>query len=154
MRLATAGIATGLGGGALDFAAASIIYPLVYPTATFTRIWQSVAAGLLGREEARAGGMNTVLLGIGLHFFIALCAGIVLAITMSRAKIFRRLWPVSGAIYGLAMYYFMQKVVLPLSATGAQTPDTKSLLIGLGIHIFIFGIGSAFVARQFLRDKG
>jgi hypothetical protein len=154
MRLLKAAIATGLAGGALDFAAASIIYPLAYPTATFSRIWQSVAAGLIGRDAARAGGTETALLGIGLHFFIALCAGMVLAITMSRAEIFRRLWPVSGAIYGLAMYYFMQKVVLPLSATGAQHPDAKSLLIGLGIHIFIFGIGSAFVARQFLKRKG
>lgn len=154
MRLVKAGIATGLAGGALDFAAASIIYPLVYPGFTFQMLWQSVAAGLIGRDAARAGEMNTVLLGIGLHFFIALCAGIVLVLVMSRAAIFQRLWLVSGSIYGLAMYYFMQKVVLPLSATGAQNPDTKSLLIGLGIHIFIFGIGSAIVARQFLRGKG
>lgn len=154
MSLVKAGYATGLAGGALDFAAASIIYPLAYPGLTFTRLWQSVAAGLLGREEARTGGLQTALLGIGLHFFIALCAGIVLAFTMSRAEIFRRLWPVSGAIYGLAMYYFMQQVVLPLSATGGQSPDTKSLLPGLGIHIFIFGVGSAFVARRFLKGKG
>src|SRR5262245_52129151 len=35
------------------------------------RILQSVAAGLLGRDAAVAGGWPTALLGLGLHFFIA-----------------------------------------------------------------------------------
>lgn len=145
-----AGVLTGLAGGALDFAAASIIYPLAYQGLTVTRIWQSVAEGVMGKP-AYDGGTGSALLGVGLHFFIALCAGLVLAFTMSRAEIFRRLWPVSGALYGVAMYYFMQKIVLPLSLIGPREADAKSLAIGLGIHIFIFGMGSALVAAALLR---
>lgn len=145
-----AGLITGLAGGALDFAAASLIYPAAYKGVTFERIWQSVAEGVLGKASYD-GGAATIALGIALHFFIATCAGVVLAFVMSRAEIFSRLWFVSGAAYGVAMYYFMQLVVLPLSQVGLRHPDMKSTLIGLGIHIFIFGIGSAFVASRLLK---
>lgn len=152
MNLFRVGVLTGLAGGALDFAAASIIYPIAYRGLTFNRIWQSVAEGVLGKASYE-GGIAAVSLGIGLHFFIALCAGLVLAYVMSRAEIFRRLWPVSGAVYGVAMYFFMQEVVLPMSLIGARHPDAKSMAIGLAIHIFIFGLGSALVAAKLLKGK-
>lgn len=143
---------TGLAGGALDFAAASIIYPAAYPSLTITRIWQSVAEGVLGKTSYD-GGLATAALGAALHFFIALVAGIVLALVMSRAEIFRRLWTVSGAVYGVSVYYFMQLVVLPLSEIGARAYNPKSAAIGLAIHIFIFGLGSAYVASRLLTRK-
>lgn len=152
MKLAKAAILAGLAGGALDFAAASIIYPLAYPGLSIMRIWQSVAEGVLGKASYD-GGAATATLGVALHFFIALCAGMALALVMSRAELFRRLWPVSGAVYGVSMYFFMQKVVLPLSLVGLKHPDAKSLAIGLAIHIFIFGMGSAFVAQNLLKEE-
>lgn len=147
-----AGLLTGLAGGALDFAAASIIYPVAYPGLTVMRIWQSVAEGVIGKASYD-GGAATAAIGVALHFFIALCAGIVLAFVMSRADLFQRLWPVSGAVYGVSMYFFMQRVVLPLSLVGLKHPDAKSLAIGLAIHIFIFGVGSAFVAAKALKGN-
>lgn len=153
MRLLRIGFITGLVGGALDFVAASVIYPLAYKGLAFERLWQSVAEGVLGASSYR-GGAPTAALGIGLHFFIALCAGFVLALVMSRAAIFRRLWLVSGTVYGAAMYFFMQKIVLPLSAIGPRDADAKSLATGLAIHIFIFGMGSALVAAQLMKGKG
>ena len=152
MKLIRAGLMTGVAGGALDFAAASIIYPLAYPGLSVMRIWQSVAEGVIG-EASYEGGAATAALGVALHFFIALCAGMVLALVMSRAELLRRLWPLSGAVYGVSMYFFMQKVVLPLSLIGLKHPDMKSLAIGLGIHVFIFGIGSAFVAGKALKGN-
>lgn len=152
MSILRVGLITGLAGGALDFAAASIIYPIAYSGLSFAWIWQSVAEGVLGRASYE-GGLQAVLLGIGLHFFIALCAGLVLVLAMSRADLFSRLWPASGAIYGVSMYYFMQKIVLPLSMVGERHPDLKSTAIGLGIHIFIFGLGSALVAARLLKGK-
>lgn len=149
MKIAKAGLMTGLAGGALDFAAASSVYPLAYPGLTVMRIWQSVAVGVLGKASYD-GGLGAALLGVALHFFIALCAGFALVIVMSRAALFQRLWPVSGAVYGVSMYFFMQKIVLPLSKVGLQHHDAKSLVIGLGIHIFIFGLGSAYAARRVL----
>lgn len=152
MSLLRIGALTGLAGGALDFAAASIIYPLAYPGLSVTRTWQSVAEGVLGAASYE-GGAATALLGLGLHFFIALCAGMALALVMARAGLFRSFWPVSGAVYGVSMYYFMQKIVLPLSLIGERNPDAKSTAIGLGIHILVFGMGSALVAARLLKGR-
>jgi hypothetical protein len=151
-RLIKAAAVTGLTGGALDFAAASVIYPAAFPGLTVMRIWQSVAEGVLGKPSYD-GGLATALLGVALHFFIALCAGAVLVWAMSRASVFQRLWIASGAAYGVSMYYFMQLVVLPLSQVELRHPNTKALAIGLGIHIFVFGLGSAFVASRLLKRE-
>jgi hypothetical protein len=154
MRILKAGLIAGLAGGALDIIAAMTIYPAMYPGATWMRVLQSVAAGVLGREAARAGGMGTALLGLALHMLIAICAGLVLAYAMKHEAALRRLAPLTGAGFGVAMYYFMQKIVLPLSATGGGgAPDAKGLAVGLAIHIFIFGVPMALIARQFLSEK-
>ena len=52
--IAAAIAAGGLAAGVLDFVAAMVVYH-----ASALRIGQSIAAGLLGREAARAGGWPT-----------------------------------------------------------------------------------------------
>ena len=152
MKSLKAGIAAGLGGGALDILAAVTIYPAAYPGLTPMRVLQSVAAGVQG-AAAREGGWASAFLGLGLHFVIALVFGLVLAAAMARLEISRRLWPLTGLVYGVSVYFFMQKIVLPLSqVVMGSGPDLKSMAIGLAIHVFIFGIPSAFIARRFLTD--
>src|SRR4051794_27956990 len=97
-----------------------------------TRIFQSVARGLLGKA-AFDGGAWTAALGLLLHFFIA-CS-------MAAAYwLFARRWPVLvrrpvllGATYGLLLYGFMNYLVVPLSAAGAGARDP--LWIGLSIGV-------------------
>jgi len=150
MKILRAGLITGFLGGTLDIVAACIIYPLVYPTFSAIRILQSVAVGVLGQESFDGGG-RTAVLGLGLHFIIALCAGIVFVSVMSPFNVIRRYWPLTGFAWGVSMYIFMQKAVLPLSRVGAGNPDLKSMSIGLAIHVFVFGLPMAWVAYRLLR---
>ena len=146
-----AGLLTGLLGGALDIAAALTVYPAVYG-ASPVRILQSIAAGVQG-PAAYEGGAASAALGLGLHFFIAICAGIVLVAAMAKITLLRK-WPLlTGVGFGVAMYYVMQKIVLPLSLAGAQTHDAKSLAIGLAIHMFIFGAPMGFAANRMLKGS-
>ena len=113
------------------------------------RIFHSIAAGLLGRDAARAGGLPTAFLGGFLHYFIAF--GIVVTYYVASRKISfltRRPW-ISGAVYGVLVYLFMNLVVLPLSAVqgGGFPPPFAILLNGVLIHIFGVGLPSAFFAR-------
>ena len=59
----------GLIAGALDITYACVHYGLVYEVPP-TRIFQSVAAGVFGRDEARAGGLTTAGIGLALHFLL------------------------------------------------------------------------------------
>jgi hypothetical protein len=113
------------------------------------RIFQAIAAGLLGRTVAIQGGTATVVLGVLLHCAVAF--GIVtMFVTVSRRLRVLTTRPiVSGIAYGLAAYAVMNFVVIPLSAIGPRTaPIPVPVLVnGLLIHVFGVGLPTAFVAR-------
>jgi hypothetical protein len=114
-----------------------------------TRIFQSVARGLLGAESFR-GGARTAALGLFLHYFIA--------ITMSVVYYFAvRKWPPVykhpirwGAVYGLGLYVVMNYVVIPLSAIGSGGTSKDKVWIGLSIlvHMFLIGVPIALATQR------
>lgn len=110
------------------------------------RILQSVAAGVLG-PTAFEGGLETGLLGLVLHFFIALSMAVAY---YAAARRWPLLWqrPVAwGAAYGLLLYAIMNFVVVPLSAaTGSGDPVFT--VWSLGVHVFLVGMPIALFVRQ------
>ncbi len=105
-----------------------------------TVVFRAVASGLLGREAAFAGGAWVAALGVFLHFVIAFgAAGVYLL--ASRRLPWLLEWPVpAGIAYGVAVYFFMQKVVLPLSAFTQRPQSAKNMAIAIGIHIVCVGL--------------
>ncbi len=125
------GIAAGVG----DSVLALILYPV-----SLVRIYQSVAAGWLGRDAAVSGGLATAALGMFLHFFIATSAAFVYVVASSRLKLLLRQWALCGLAFGIAVYFFMGFVVVPLSrarAGGFAWPPMlgHALLVGLPIAL-------------------
>lgn len=115
-------IATLLGGlvaGALDITYAFIVYgPLTYGL-TPLEVFQSVAGGWIGRDAARAGGLDTALLGAATHFGIAIVMAGVFVFFASRISALTKSPLLWGFLYGLVLYVAMNYVVGPLSAAGA-----------------------------------
>jgi uncharacterized membrane protein YagU involved in acid resistance len=149
MRVVWAILIGGLAAGALDIAYACIHYAIVYGV-TPQRIFQSVAAGLIGREAAVAGGTGTAALGLTAHFVLTtIMAAFFVAWTRMVPDLNK--WPLlSGATYGLAIFAIMQVVVLPLSATGGgDGPEGQFLIGGLLIHAFGVGLPIALAAKRF-----
>jgi uncharacterized membrane protein YagU involved in acid resistance len=134
----------GLAVGVLDALDALLFFGLreVSPA----RLFQGIAAGLLGRP-AFEGGMATALLGVVIHFLIAFA---VVATYHLAAGRWRRLavqpW-VFGPLYGLAVFAVMNLVVIPLSAIGARPLSPDVLLNGLLSHVFGVGLPAALSAR-------
>ncbi len=58
-----------------------------------------------------------------------------------------------AGLAGGAVYFFKQKIVLPLSLAGAQNPDVKGMSIGIAIHIVLFGVPMAYAARRLLKRE-
>jgi hypothetical protein len=132
--------------GVLDALDAIIVFGLRSGVSPI-RIFQGIASGLIGRE-AFAGGVSTALLGAGLHFVIA--GGIV-----ATGLAISRLWTplasrpfVFGPVYGIAVYLAMNLVVIPLSAIGATSFTTFSVVNGVLIHVVGVGIPAALVASR------
>ena len=137
----------GLAIGVLDFIDASVFFPLYYGI-SFIDVWHGPASGLLGREAANSGGLNTALLGILLHFVVAFCIATIYFL-LSRFIPFTIARPViSGIIFGIAAHFVMQYVVIPLSAIGRvpSWPPIGSLLNSIIGHSFLVGLPVALIA--------
>ncbi len=116
MRILWGILLGGLIAGALDIIYAFVVYgPLSYGL-TPQQVFQSVAAGWIGREASRAGGTETALLGLGTHFLIATLMAATYVLAAQSFKALTKgaiLW---GFVYGLILYVAMNYVVVPLSA--------------------------------------
>ena len=116
------------------------------------RIFQSIAAGLLGRS-AFTGGPATVVLGVLLHFFIALVIVATFVGASRYIPVLTRAPILSGLVYGVGVYLVMNLVVLPLSAAGRPSFPWPILLNGVLIHILGVGLPSSLFARAVKNTK-
>jgi len=144
----------GLAAGVLDILYAFIFFGMRFGL-TPMRILHSVAAGLLGRDAARAGGMKTALLGLFLHFLNAfIIATIFFVASLILPMLIRRavLW---GLLYGVAVYFVMNYVVIPLSAIGPRTASTPwpVLLNGVIFHALLIGLPIALFAKRSAKNR-
>jgi len=112
------------------------------------RILQTVASGLLG-QASFDGGWATATLGLALHYAIVIVAAALFHV-VARRWAWLRQEPVSaGLVYGLAIYGFMNFVVLPLSAY--PYPLRFPLLTtatGLLVHMVGVGLPISLITRR------
>lgn len=90
------------------------------------RVFQYIASGLIGSRSFEL-GTASVALGIVLHYAIALGWTAIFYAASRRFTILLRRPIVSGLIYGIAVYLFMNFVVLPLS--GVPHPIEAASLV-------------------------
>jgi hypothetical protein len=135
---------TGLIVGTMDITAA--IIQAISRGATATRLLQFVASGLIG-QKAFQRGAGTAALGLGLHFVIAFTLVAVFYVASRNLILLQRHAVVSGLIYGLIVFGFMNLVVLPLSAARPRHSLTGDL-IQIGIHMFVIGLPTSLLVRR------
>jgi hypothetical protein len=136
----------GLISGALDITAAIVVYGFF--GARPVPLLQGIAAGLVG-PRAVQGGLATAALGLLCHFFIAFSAAAVYFAASRGLRFLVDHAVVSGALYGVAVYFFMNRVVVPLSAARHFPFSFRMMIIGVIIHIFCVGLPIAIVVRRY-----
>ena len=142
--------------GVLDLADAMLFFGIRNGVSPI-RICQSIAAGVLGRDAARAGGLSTAALGVLCHFIIAtlVVAVIVLAarhIPIVAAAVKKPF--ITGPLYGIAVFLMMYTVILPLSKAGGGIPAWgPGLWNAVLIHMFGVGTPAVLAARGSLRSN-
>jgi len=138
----------GLACGCLDITAALVVYGFfgLKPM----RLLQGIASGLLG-QKAFSGGLATALLGLLCHFVVAFGAAAVYLAASRGLGFLTEQAVISGALYGVAVYFFMQHIVLPLSAAAKRPFSLQMMLIGVVIHIFCVGLPISLCVRRFSR---
>jgi len=141
----------GLIAGILDGLDAVVFYRAAFSVPP-TRLFQGIARGLLG-SSALTGGWKTVVLGIALHFTVAIGAAAFFYIaSLLTPALFRHAW-ICGPAFGVGLYLFMQHVVIPLSAIPKRTHPAPlmDVLDQLLSHMCFVGLPLALMARRFAR---
>jgi len=139
----------GLVVGILDMLFAFTFYGLILGAQPL-RIFQSVAAGLLGRTVAYEGGIRTFLLGVLLHFVVATCIATVYYLASRVLPVLIRHPVVSGLLYGMLAYLGMNYVIIPLSAIGRRSAPLQIRIFLTEIigHAFLVGLPLGLLARR------
>ena len=138
----------GLLAGALDITAAIVVYG--YLGAKPIPLLQGIAAGVLGTRSF-SGGLGTALRGLFFQFFIATSAAAVYVLASRSLPFLINSPQVAGPLYGIAVYFFMNRIVVPLSAARKYPFTVRGMVIGVIIHIFCVGLPIALVTNRYAR---
>jgi hypothetical protein len=136
----------GLLAGTLDILAAFVVYGL--RGARPLGILQSIASGLVGRTAAYGGGAKTAALGLVLHFFIATAAAAVYYAASRKLTVLVTRAVPAGIVYGVAVWLFMNFVVIPLSAIGRWPTINALAAVIIVVHMLCVGLPIALVVRH------
>ena len=143
-------LAGGLVAGALDITYACVFWAIKAGVPA-QRIFQSVAAGLLGTASF-TGGWPTAVLGLALHFFIATTMSVTYYVAARRIPILGGRPVPFGAAYGLLLYVIMNYIVVPLSAAGhGGAKDPLWVALSIVVHMFLIGVPIALFSRRALQ---
>ena len=117
------------------------------------RVMQSISSGLLG-AASYTGGAKTAVLGVALHFLIATVATAVFYVAARTLRFLLEHAIIAGLLYGVAVYLFMNFVVLPLSAVPQRAaPPLSGRIIGLLIIMFCVGLPVSVIVHRFSRPN-
>lgn len=117
------------------------------------RMFKGIASALLGREMAIAGGAETVLLGVFLHFCVALGVVAVLYLIIWRVPVLMRYPFIVGPIYGVAVYFMMNYAILPLTRIQQGPFDLTAMIRGIVIHMLFVGLPPILIASYLSRKE-
>ncbi len=117
----------------------------------FVQVWQSIASGLMGPAAYR-GGWATASFGFALHCLIAFTVATVFVLSSQKASVLLRHDILGGIAYGIAVWFVMYVVVLPLSSFYPKQPLTFSTAsVQIAMHVFLIGLPISVSTQRLIR---
>jgi uncharacterized membrane protein YagU involved in acid resistance len=144
----------GLVAGTLDIAE-NLVFSQVRGVTPW-RVFQYIASGLIGRQAFQS-GWASVLLGIALHYIIALIWTAVFYVIARKFTIVMRRPVLSGLLYGGVVYLIINFIVVPLSGVAhplrpitlvSRINAVLALLICIGLPISLLTRRTLFQVRN------
>ena len=112
------------------------------------RVLHFVASGLIG-AAAFTGGVKTAILGLALHFLIATGATVTFYLASRYLLVLIERPIIFGLLYGIAVYAFMNFIVIPLSRVAPRPATVSGRVIGVLTIMFCIGLPIALIVRRF-----
>jgi type IV secretory pathway TrbD component len=149
-RILAAGAVTAVADGAFAVSLCYIYAPTCLPLRTF----QGIAAGVLSREPAIAGGLATAALGLVLHLFIATGWATLYGVLYQQWVALRRLTATAGGTaivavaFGCSVWLAMNRLIVPLSYARTTPLFTQVWWVVLLGHPFAVGLPIVGIVRE------
>jgi hypothetical protein len=123
------------------------LFLLPVPGFTLAGLFQFDASALVGKAAYASGAY--VALGVVLHFLVAIgwAVGYAWAAVRQRQLVTRPL--VSGAVFGIIIYFAMQFMLF--AANVYHNPSPLEFDVGIVAHAVFYGIPVAFINARFCR---
>ncbi len=138
--------------GTLDITTA-ILYYVGPSSARSARLLQGIASGLLG-ARAFDGGAGTALLGLALHYLIALIWTLVLLVAFHTLGALRRHLVPTGIAFGVIVWFVMNLVVLPVSNVRQAPFQLRAAAVAALILVVCIGLPLSLVLGRLFRGGG
>jgi hypothetical protein len=140
--LVTASLAGGIVAGTIDIGAACLINGRSVPF-----ILHAIAGGLLA-QRSFTGGAATAVLGAALQEGMGILIAAIYVVAGEWLPALRRRWIVFGLAYGVAIFFVMNYVVVPLSAWRRFPQFSAAKFAANLAAMLLFGLIVAFFARR------
>lgn len=143
---------TGLVAGTMDILGAIIVYAGIYGIVSAMQIVQLIASGILGKD-AFAGGTQTAILGLALHYFIAFSWTIIYFLMFPYIPFLRKQKIISGLLYGVVVWIIMNLGVLPLSRVNQAPFNWSGAIVGAAILMVCIGLPISLLVSRYYAAK-
>ena len=142
---------TGLIAGTLDATAASIQVYLKTGKGPVI-IFVYIASGVFGKE---AFSMSQYIAFVGLlfHYLIAISFTAFYFLIYPKIKWLHWNKILNAVIYGIFVWFVMNRVVVPLSKAQSFPFDIQKALVAAGILIVCIGVPVSFIASSFFKNR-
>jgi len=138
---------TWLMAGTLDGIAA-ILWTAYYTHTISLEVFRNVASGVFGKM-AITGGKVMVVLGISLHYLIALCFTVIWFLSYPWFNSILRHKVIIALFYGIATWAIMEFIVKPFSNVAKHPLHTTTAVTGCVILVFTIGLTIALMAHAY-----
>jgi hypothetical protein len=124
-----------------------IVYTLIQKTPFIVSL-QYIASGALGMA-AFEGGIATALIGVFFHLIISFAIAAIFILSADRIPLLRRYLIAGSLLYGVGVFFVMNLIVTPLSATPPVPPPTLPWLIEAILeHALFIGLPLGILVRR------
>jgi hypothetical protein len=127
---------------------AVILWAAYYTHTISLEVFRNVASGVFG-NMAMTGGEIMVVLGILLHYFIALCFTVVWFLSYPLFNSILRYKVIIAIFYGIATWAIMEFVVKPLSNVPKHPLQPTIAITGCVILVFTIGLTITLMAHAY-----
>jgi uncharacterized membrane protein YagU involved in acid resistance len=136
----------GIIAGTLDSAAASVVFYFKLSLSP-AQVMQYIASALYG-ADAFSGGAAMVIIGTLLHLVISF---VIAATYFYLYQVISQLrkWPViSGLLLGVAVWLFMNLVIIPFSKIQPSPFELSAVIISVAWHMVLVGLPISLITKR------